>query len=132
MTNRWDILEQAPRVDIGEVNSLLTRFVSYAVVKEKRKRWLELAMKPDKLDTKFSDFWNSLDSSKGSEQQLLKLPNRDLIYHCMDESGYLLTAEQAALVGDGWDGFLFDVKGSAVYFLTHENTYYAYKIPRQG
>ena len=133
MSVRYDILDQAPKVSADQIQGLMKRFIEHAVVKPKRDRWLQLSQNPKKLYAKFTGLWNSLDTSLASEiVDLNSLPRHSYIYHCMDEHGYLLTAEQASIVGEAEDGFLFDQESDRVLFLTHESDYYEYAIPQRG
>ena len=132
MKNRYDILEMAPQVSLDSIHSLLKDFITFAVVKDKRSRWLELAMSPRKLYSKFNGLWNSLDTSKAVKMTALELPPQDYIYYCMDEIGYTLSALDSLTVGEDENGFLFDKHYKQVYFLTHEGEYYLYNIPKLG
>ena len=131
MKNRYDILERAPQVELTLVHALLKDFLSYAIVKEKRQRWLDLSMKPERLYSKFSGLWNGLDTTKALKMYVLELPSQEYIYYCMDDYGYLLSASDACIVGGSEDGFLFDKRLNHVYFLTHESEYYLYKLPKK-
>ncbi|MES2659351.1 MAG: hypothetical protein V4689_12095 [Verrucomicrobiota bacterium] len=132
MSERYDILDHAPKIAAEQIHGLLKRFIEHAVIKPKRDRWLQLSQNPKKLYSKFSGLWNSLDTSIAIEVvNLDSLPDHSYVYYCMDGYGYLLTADQASVVGDAEDGFLFDQESDRVFFLTHEGDYYEYTIPKR-
>lgn len=126
--NYYSVLDSAQTVDLEEVHKLLVSFINKAVVKEKRKRWIELSRNPQKLYKKFNGLWSSLDFKALNKSENLELEEQSYIYYNLYESGFLLGKTNAEQVYPGRDGFLFGLKTKDVYFLTHESIYYQIKI----
>ena len=126
--NRYEILDNSETIELKEIESYLISFIQNCVQKDRQKRWLEMVNKPDKLNKKFNGLWNSINFEKVNEyEEDLNLKSNSYYYFCMDHYAYKVNKEEAYILSESYDGFLFSRTIKETYFLTHENIKYEQK-----